>query len=307
MSLQLHLQRVVPLLGVVFNRMRFPGLATGLGVEISNEGRFDYGKAVSVGQGTRVDIAASGRLELDYGVSTGRGVHLVVGPGQRQRIGAATRIQDSCRIYGDVAIGRGCIFAPNIFVSTGVHTFDAKPHLPILEQERSVPVVERPIRILDDCWFGINVAIMPGVTIGRGCVIGSNAVVTADLPPYSVAGGVPARVIRQRLAFDPPARIEAKRAEDLPYFYDGFELAAGPREELLAEGDFALALQYPTARTVRLQILGNGGEMRHGDTRKIVASGPATVEFQVSRDECAPSLLKFRSQGWVGIRWAELV
>ena len=307
MILQLYLQRTVPLLGVFLNRTRYPGLATGLGVEISDAGNFAHGQRVRVGQGTRIDIASSGRLQLDDGVATGRDVHLAVGAGQLLRIGAETRIQDGCRIYGDVAIGRGCIFAPNIFVSAGVHAFDVKPHLPILEQERSAPAVVRPIRILDDCWLGINVAVMPGVTIGRGCVIGSNAVVTADLPPYSVAGGVPARVIRKRLEFSPPRRIEAARAEDLPYFYDGFGFAAGPRDAHTADGDFVLALSTATAQTVRLLMSGNDGEISHGGTRKIVPSEPTTVEFQITRDASAPSFLTFRSQGAARIRWAELV
>jgi acetyltransferase-like isoleucine patch superfamily enzyme len=307
MSAQLYLQRAVPLFGALFNRVRYPGLATGLGVELSDSGGFAHGKGVRVGQGTRIDICASGRLQLDDGVTTGRNVHLAVGAGQCQRIGAETRIQDGCRIYGDVAIGRGCIFAPNIFISTGVHAFDVKPHLPILEQERSVPVVKRPVRILDDCWLGINVAVMPGVTIGRGCIIGSNAVVTADFALYSVAGGVPARVIRKRLDFDPSARIEAGRAEDLPYFYDGFKFATGPRDQHVAEGDFVLALHNAAAQIVRLHISGNGGEIGHGDTRKVVPSEFTIVEFRVARDASTPSFLTFRSQGAARIRWAELV
>jgi acetyltransferase-like isoleucine patch superfamily enzyme len=54
------------------------------------------------------------------------------------------------------------------------------------------------IVIEDDCWLGTGVRVMDGVTIGKGCVIGAGAVVTKDIPPYSVAVGVPARVISQR-------------------------------------------------------------------------------------------------------------
>ena len=56
-----------------------------------------------------------------------------------------------------------------------------------------------PVSIGDDCWLGRRVMVMPGVTIGDGCVIAAGAVVTKDIPPYSVAGGVPARVIKNRL------------------------------------------------------------------------------------------------------------
>ena len=57
------------------------------------------------------------------------------------------------------------------------------------------------MHIENDVWIGLNVVIMDGITIGDGAVIGSGAVVTRDIPPYAVAVGIPARVIRYR--FDP--------------------------------------------------------------------------------------------------------
>jgi acetyltransferase-like isoleucine patch superfamily enzyme len=53
-----------------------------------------------------------------------------------------------------------------------------------------------PTRIGDNCWFGVNCVITSGVTIGERCVIGANSVVTRDIPPRSIAAGVPAKVIR---------------------------------------------------------------------------------------------------------------
>ena len=58
--------------------------------------------------------------------------------------------------------------------------------------------------IEDDVWLGMGVKVMDGVRIGRGAVVGANAVVTKDIPPYSVAVGVPARVIRKREHNDEP-------------------------------------------------------------------------------------------------------
>jgi len=69
--------------------------------------------------------------------------------------------------------------------------------------ERGTPVMDQPkqegdIVLGDDVWLGANVVVTAGVSIGEGAVVGAGAVVTRDLPPYSIAGGVPARVIGER-------------------------------------------------------------------------------------------------------------
>ena len=76
--------------------------------------------------------------------------------------------------------------------------------------------------IEDDCWLGYNVAIMPGVKIGKGSVIGANAVVTKDVEPYSIMAGVPAVLIKKRLYFELKESIHFLKDQDLPYFYNGF-------------------------------------------------------------------------------------
>lgn len=58
------------------------------------------------------------------------------------------------------------------------------------------PLIYQPIKICDGAHIGIGAIIMPGVTIGEGAVVGAGAVVTKDVPPYSIAVGVPAKVIR---------------------------------------------------------------------------------------------------------------
>ncbi|MCC6454727.1 MAG: acyltransferase [Caldilineaceae bacterium] len=71
----------------------------------------------------------------------------------------------------------------------------ADPHLPMREQ----PLTSRgDIVIEDDVWLGAQVCVMDGVVIGKGAIVGAGAVVTKDVPPNSLAVGVPARVIRQR-------------------------------------------------------------------------------------------------------------
>jgi acetyltransferase-like isoleucine patch superfamily enzyme len=63
---------------------------------------------------------------------------------------------------------------------------------------RSVADVPAPIVIGQDVWLGAGVAVMAGVIIGDGCIVGAGVVVADELPPYSIAVGTPAKVIRQR-------------------------------------------------------------------------------------------------------------
>src|SRR6185437_5392749 len=126
--------------------------------------------------------------------------------------------------------GRYCVVSLNVLLTSGRHYFDQWPHLLIRDQDLRAAIDpnlkathSRPITVEEDCWLGMNSVIMPGVTVGRGSIVGSNAVVTHDLPPYSVAVGAPARIIRKRLDFDPPRTIDWSKDEHLPYFYRGFE------------------------------------------------------------------------------------
>lgn len=110
-------------------------------------------------------------------------------------IGDNSGIGVDCEVYGPVTIGDNVMMGPEVVIFTSDHEF-SKIDIPMMEQG-SKPV--EPVSIGDDCWIGRRVMIMPGVHIGNGCVIGAGAVVTKDIPPYSVAGGVPARVLKSRI------------------------------------------------------------------------------------------------------------
>jgi acetyltransferase-like isoleucine patch superfamily enzyme len=90
-----------------------------------------------------------------------------------------------------VEIGNHCMLANGCFVSDASHRFD-DPNRPVPWQGFTS---KGPTRIGDNVWCGAHVVVTSGVTVGRRCVIGANSVVNRDLPPFSVAAGVPARVL----------------------------------------------------------------------------------------------------------------
>jgi acetyltransferase-like isoleucine patch superfamily enzyme len=172
-----------------------------------------------------------GTIRLGEGIYIGRRVELEVGKSATIAIGKDTSLQDGCAVRGPVMIGCHCLLGQNILIAATHHHFRDTPAWLIRDQDRAFvqrgyPSTEyRPVQIDDDCWIGSGAAILPGVRIGRGAIIGANAVVTSDVPPYEIHGGNPNRKIGTRLEFAPPRMICASDDRFLPYFYSGFELS----------------------------------------------------------------------------------
>jgi acetyltransferase-like isoleucine patch superfamily enzyme len=95
-------------------------------------------------------------------------------------------------LTGPVAIGNNVIMAQHVGVSGLNHGY-ADIHTPIRDQKCTA----LPVRIEDDCWIGTNAVITAGVTIGKHAVVAGGSVVTKDVPPFSIVGGNPARVLKQ--------------------------------------------------------------------------------------------------------------
>lgn len=106
-------------------------------------------------------------------------------------IGDQTRIGIHCTVIGPVCIGNNVNLAQGITVTALNHNFEDATRR-IDEQGIST----KPVVIGDDVWIGANAVILPGVTIGRHVVVAAGAVVTKDVPEFTVVGGVPAKVIK---------------------------------------------------------------------------------------------------------------
>jgi maltose O-acetyltransferase len=116
--------------------------------------------------------------------------------GDRIELGDRVGFNYGCFVngYGGLTIGDDCIFGPYVMIHTANHVVDDATQ-PIGEQGWRD---EGPTTIGNGVWVGMGACILPGVTIGDGGVVGAGAVVTHDLPAFSIAAGNPARVLRER-------------------------------------------------------------------------------------------------------------
>lgn len=98
-----------------------------------------------------------------------------------------------------VEIGDYCSFGPNVTIVTPVHPMLPDERLVMLDQDGNEKRMcyAKPVKVGNHCWFGANVVVCPGVTIGDNCVIGAGSVVLKDIPSNSFAAGNPCRVIRE--------------------------------------------------------------------------------------------------------------
>ncbi len=110
------------------------------------------------------------------------------------RIGDKSGIGAYSRINGPVNIGKYVNMGPECTIFTSNHCHD-RTDITMQQQGLTEPQL---VEIGDDVWIGARVIIMPGVKIGNGCIIGAAAVVTHDIPDYTIACGVPAKVVKKR-------------------------------------------------------------------------------------------------------------
>lgn len=117
------------------------------------------------------------------------------GKGNNISIGNHSGIGE-CSILGqdeEIKIGNNVLIGPHLMIFTQNHNFSDRTKL-IREQGAT----RKPVIIEDDVWIGARVILLPGVILGRGSVVAAGAVVTKSFPPFSVIGGVPARIIGNR-------------------------------------------------------------------------------------------------------------
>ncbi len=147
--------------------------------KISRKAEIQLTNKIIIGKNTRISSFA--KIKVNNGVI---------------KIGENCTINSFCFIYADKG---GLEIGNNVLMGPGVGVFGSNyecndVNKPIIDQG----IISRGIKIEDDVWIGSNSTILDGVTIGRGSIIGAGSVVTKDIPPFSSAFGVPAKVIKKR-------------------------------------------------------------------------------------------------------------
>jgi acetyltransferase-like isoleucine patch superfamily enzyme len=129
---------------------------------------------------------------VGHGVKFGR--NLWIDDYSKLTIGDYVFFNQGCMIVssGGVIIGDNVLFGPGVTLLTANHDINRN-----VQMRRSKPIC-RLIRIESDAWLAARSIVLPGVNVGKGAVVAAGAVVTRDVKPYTVVGGVPARFIRSR-------------------------------------------------------------------------------------------------------------
>ena len=149
------------------------------GIKVVRKLRSSIGKRCLDGAGKNVNIEHMADFGTGAGISVGNNSGLGI----------------RCRVRGPLKICDNVMMGPEVVILSSGHRFD-RTDMPMCRQG-NVRFCNSTL-IFNDVWIGTRVIIMPGVKIGEGAIIGAGAVVTKDVPPYAIVGGVPAKVIKYR-------------------------------------------------------------------------------------------------------------
>ena len=131
----------------------------------------------------------------------------------------------------ETTIGSFCSIADGVLIGTTQHPTDWLSTSPFQYNFATDKIInltntktkfqkyidgKKPVHIGNDVWIGVNAIIKDGVTLGDGCIVGSSAVVTHDVPPYAIVGGIPAKIIKYRFSPEIIKELEKLKWWDLP-------------------------------------------------------------------------------------------
>jgi len=134
------------------------------------------------------------KIMSENGNTTMLGNNIYIAKGDKVKFGGGCRINENVYIEA-ASIGNDVLIAPGVSILSRMHEF-SRTDIPMSLQGYKE---EKKVIIEDDVWLGRNAVVLPGVTIGKGAIVGASSVVTKDVQAYDIVGGAPAKKIKNRL------------------------------------------------------------------------------------------------------------
>lgn len=161
----------------------------GKGVIIEQGCTFYGEKFIKIGNRTKIQSGSSLEAHYKYNNQT---FEPSIEIGENCNFGRDNHITSTNRIV----IGNNLLTGKRVTISDNNHGRFLKDELMVAPAERQI-ISKGAVEIGDNVWIGENACILSGVTIGEGCVVAANAVVTKDVPAYSLVAGVPAKIVKR--------------------------------------------------------------------------------------------------------------
>ena len=169
-------------------------------VKLRSKARINIGKSVTIGDYVEINALSKNGVSIGNNVSILKNTIIectgvIRNIGEGLVIGDNVGIAQNCfiQVRGRVFIGDNVIFGPNVSIFSENHNFN-NPDLPVSVQGET----RKGVTIEEGVWIGTRATILDGVMIGKNSIIAAGRIVNRDVPPYSIVGGIPAKVIKYR-------------------------------------------------------------------------------------------------------------
>lgn len=162
---------------------------------IDKHARLKIGDGVELRRNVEIRVHGKSQVNIDSNVRIDRGVRILAANEAKIQIDSGVRIGLYSVFNGgdSIHIGAKSLISGFVYLQTSMHGFKDKK-LSVQDQGYD----HAPVVLEEDCWLGTHVVILPGVELGRGTVVGSNAVVNRSVDAFKVVGGIPAKELKER-------------------------------------------------------------------------------------------------------------
>lgn len=162
--------------------------------------KITFGRTVIIGDNVEINALSKTGVTIGNNVSILKNTIIectgvIRNLGEGLIIGNSVGIAQNCfiQVRGMIIIGNNVILGPNVSIFSENHNFD-NPDLPVSLQGET----RKGVTIEDGVWIGTRAVILDGVNVGKNSIVAAGSIVTKDVPPYSIVGGIPAKVIKYR-------------------------------------------------------------------------------------------------------------